>query len=139
VVVAQGSGRAVAVNRALYRDFETTAAGTLDATVDYTFSSSVVLLWLSKGNCTPDQAQALQCNYIATSFTGSQPRRLSATGTTPGAYTLIVGNLGPQEEAVSYQVVLTPSASTGFPLRAAGRSGVGLERIEGLPKAEAVP
>lgn len=113
-VVAERSGVALPVDRAIYRSFDTTFPGALDATVDYTYADTRLLLWLAKGLCTPDLAQIEQCNYVATSFAGPKPRKLSATGTTAGQYTLIIGNFGPQDEAISYQVVLTPNAGAAM-------------------------
>jgi hypothetical protein len=52
-----------------------------------------------------------QCAFAATSFAGAKPRKISVTGAAAGTYTLIVGNAGPNDEAISYQVVLAPSAS----------------------------
>jgi hypothetical protein len=110
-VVLQGN-RNLDVNFAFGEYFTTDRAGTLEAIVDHTFANSLILVWIARDQCTAELFDAEQCNYAATSFAGSKPRRVSFTGAAAGTYTLIVGNGGPQAEAVSYQVVLTPSASS---------------------------
>jgi len=90
--------------------FTTDRAGTLDATVDYTFASSQIVVWIARGQCSFQQFLDDQCTYAATSFAGSKPRRVSVTGASAGTYTFIVFNAGPDAEAISFQVVLTPSA-----------------------------
>jgi len=48
---------------------------------------------------------------------------VSAPGLAAGAYTLLIGNAGPGDESVAYQVVLSPSAaSTASAQRSADRS-----------------
>lgn len=132
--VLQGS-QSLDVDFAFGQSFTTDRAGTLEAVIDYTFANSLILVWIARGQCTAEQFSAEQCNYGATSFAGAKPRRVSLTGATAGTYTLIVGNGGPQAESLSYQVVLTPSASaastrTGesLPAGTRGWSGVRLPR-----------
>lgn len=104
--------------------FTTDRAGTLEAVVDYTFATSTMVVWVARGQCTADQFGANQCDYAASSFVGAKPRRVSVTGAAAGTYTLIVGNGASQDESISYQVVLTPSAA------AAANAGAGA-RAEG--------
>ncbi len=91
--------------------FTTTRAGTIVATVDYTFPDSGILVWLARGECTEEMFFADQCPFAATSLSGARPRTLTVPGASVGVYTFIVGNLGPQDEAIAMQVVFTPSAS----------------------------
>jgi hypothetical protein len=123
-VVAERSGVSIAVGFGYGTYFDTSATGTIDATVDYTHADSSVLVWIAKGQCTGEQWVANQCTYVATSFSGGKPRKVTATGQTAGTYTLIVGNLGPKDEAVSMQVVFT-QASAG------GSVGASTRRFEG--------
>lgn len=109
--------------------FTTSRAGTLDATIDYTYATNQIVVWMARGNCTVQLFQANQCDFAATSFAGSKPRKVSVTGTSAGTFTLIVGNFGTQDESVSYQVVLTPTASAGTPAAA----------IRALPGAYLIP
>ena len=92
--------------------FTTDRAGTIVATVDYTFATSQIVVWIARGECTFEQFSADQCTYAATSFAGGDPRVVSVTGAAAGTYTLIVFNAGPADEAFSVQVVLTPSAAS---------------------------
>ncbi len=94
-------------------NFTTSRTGTMDITVDYTYAENTMLVWVARGTCTADQFQAEQCTYAATSFTGSKPRKVSVTGAAAGTFTLIVGNLGPKDDSIAFQVVLTPTASAG--------------------------
>jgi len=73
----------------------------------------VIIVWVARGDCTAEQFEAEQCTYAATSFTGGKPRKVSVTGAPAGTYTLIVGNLGPDDDSIAFQVVLTPTASSG--------------------------
>jgi hypothetical protein len=92
-------------------DFTTSRAGTIDITIDYTYTSNVILVWVARGTCTWEQFDAEQCTYAATSFTGGKPRKVSVTGAAAGAYTLLVGNVGPDDDSIAFQVVLTPATS----------------------------
>jgi hypothetical protein len=93
----------------------------MDVTVDYTFADSLLLILIARGQCTAEQFSAEQCDFAATSFTGSKPRRVSVTGAAPGTYTFIVGNAGPRDESISYQIVLTPTVA-GTPVRSEAAS-----------------
>jgi hypothetical protein len=37
---------------------------------------------------------------------------VSVTGAAAGAYTLLVGNVGPDDDSIAFQVVLTPTTSS---------------------------
>ena len=91
--------------------FTVDRVGALDVTVSYTFATSQIWVYLAPGQCTPELFNADQCTYLATSFAGPNPRRMSVAGAAAGTYTLIVLNGGPDAESIQYQVVLTPAAS----------------------------
>jgi hypothetical protein len=93
--------------------FSIDRGGSLEATVDYTSASSQIAVWVARGKCTEDQFNADQCSFAALSMSGDKPRRVTGTGVEKGDYTLITANFGPNEERVSFRVVLT-SASTMF-------------------------
>lgn len=97
--------------------FDISSTGTIDATVNYTFDDSMVAVWVATGECGPDAFFADQCDYVATSFDGPKPRRVSATSQPAGAYSLIIANFGPQAESFALQVVFTAQAG------AASRTG----------------
>jgi hypothetical protein len=101
--------------------FTTTAAGTLDLTVDWTFPTNLVAVYLAQGSCTFDQFVADQCNLrIASETSTPKPKVLTLPNAPAGAYVFLVGNVGPTEESVSYQVGLTSAsaASVGAASRA---------------------
>jgi hypothetical protein len=119
-VVSRGSF-ALPVNFVGGDVFTTEGTGTLDATVDYTFNDSRMVVWIARGRCTADQFNAESCDFVASSFAGSRPRKVSVTGIGAGTYTFIVGNAGPRDESISYQVVFTPSVA-GAPVRSESTS-----------------
>ncbi len=101
--------------------FDISATGTIEATVDYTFADTTLLVWLAKGTCTGDQFEADQCVWVATSFAGSKPRKVSATNQPAGRYTLVVGNASEKDESLSVQVMFTAAASAAAQVTAAAR------------------
>jgi hypothetical protein len=117
-VVLSGS-RALPAGFATGAAFNTDRAGTLEATVDYTFASSSIAVLIARGNCTAELFAAEQCLFAATSLSGPKPRVVTLTSAAAGTYTLIVGNLSDVDEAISVQVVLIPSAADAGRVRAA--------------------
>jgi hypothetical protein len=101
--------------------FDTSAAGTIEATVDYTYADTILGVWVANGRCTGEQFEAQQCQLLASSFSGGKPRKLSLATQAAGSYTLIAGNAGPRDESVSFQVVFTRSATAGSPPAASSR------------------
>jgi hypothetical protein len=95
--------------------FTTTMTGNLDATVDW----NDLDVYITRGDCTPQQFIDVQCNIAAFSeSTTAKPERAQLAAAPPGVYTLLVGNAGPREESLSWQVVLTPTR-TAFSATAA--------------------
>lgn len=110
-VVAEGSGSLDAEFIARVRPFITTLPGRIDATVDWTFASNDVDAVLVSGDCSFERFTADQCPTLASALSvSSKPERLSVASAPPGTYTLFIGNVGPGDESISFQVVLTPSA-----------------------------
>ena len=106
--------------------FTTTLPGTVDVTVDWTFAANDVDVYLARGACSFDQFVADQCQVIAFSESvTAKPEKVSAAGTTAGAHTLFIGNLGPDDESVAYQIVLSPTraASAAAPAQSPTRAG----------------
>jgi hypothetical protein len=110
-VVSQGSSLAVQKGYIYGIEFAVSGTGNIDATVDYTYADTMLAVWIAKGSCSAEQFIADQCPFVATSFAGSKPRKVSANGQTTGTFVLIFGNLGSKDEAISYQVVFTPTAA----------------------------
>jgi hypothetical protein len=111
-VVMEASIPSLPVDYVSGRYFSTTAAGTLDITVDRTFRENILLIWLARGQCTFEQFDAESCDYVTQSLgILTKPTVLSVPAASAGTYTLIVGNIGPGDESVSYQVVLTSASA----------------------------
>ena len=125
-VVLQSS-YAIELNYVYAEEFSISGAGTVDLTVDYTYSDSQIVIWLAKTPCSFEQLAADQCQFVASSFAGPKPRKVSATGLAAGRYELIIWNAGPHDEGVSYQAVFTQTSTAAAPgvtaLRNAGPSG----------------
>jgi len=87
--------------------FNISSTGTIEATADYTFADTTLVVYIASGECTGEMWVADQCEYVASSFDGPKPRMVSATRQPAGRYTVIVWNLGPQSESGVIQVVFT--------------------------------
>jgi len=107
-VVTQGAFSRLRANFITDIPFTTTATGTLEVRVDWTFVDDHILVYVARGACSFQQLQSNQCTMVAQSeATLPKPRVLTIPGASAAAYVLWVGNLGPKEEALSYQVLLT--------------------------------
>lgn len=108
-ILGQGGVTNVGVNVLIILDpFTTTASGTLDVTVDWTFATNNVQVYLAQGKCTIDQVNQGTCTYAGLSESATaKPERIHLTNLAAGTYSLMIGNRGPNAESLSYQVVLT--------------------------------
>ena len=132
-VVAQGTGLSLETEFAGRVLVTTTRAGSLKATVDWTFAANDVDVALVRTNCSFDQFLAGQCQILAISAsTTAKPEVIQADGAAAGDYTLFIENTGPGDETLSFQVVLTPSATGAAPPSASARgergTSLGLKR-----------
>ena len=83
--------------------------------MDWTFASNNVEVYLMNGACNSVadfNARVCSINTFSESAT-LKPERLRVLGANAGAYTLGIGNRGPADESVSYQVVLTTGGLRG--------------------------
>jgi hypothetical protein len=121
-VVAQGNGFPLEAEFAGRVPFTTSLAGSLRATVDWTLAANDIDVMLVRGDCSFDQAETGQCPILVFSLsTTAKPETIQVDGMAAGAYTLFVENTGPGDESVSFQVVLTPSATSATPPAASSR------------------
>jgi hypothetical protein len=82
--------------------------GVVDVTVDWTFTTDNVDVYICSGYCTVDQVNNGTAYVVALSeSTSAKPEVVGASEQRPGPYTLFIGNRGPDEESVSYQIFLT--------------------------------
>ena len=111
-VVGEGSS-SLGVLRLLAVPFTTSADGAIGATVDWTFSTNDVDLYLTLGTnpCTAAQFNSSQCPFLdSAESAGAKPEAVSAPDLAAGAYTLYIGNFGPTGESVGFQITLTTSS-----------------------------
>ena len=93
---------------AAFIPFTTTAQGTIEAIVDWTFSSNDINIEINRGRCDCALSTANACPLEAISTnTSAKPERLTVRNLAAGDYTLLVLNFGPSPESGSYQVILT--------------------------------
>jgi hypothetical protein len=118
-VVSQGATSDLGVNTLLYVSFTNPSQGDLDVTVDWTFASDRIHVYVSPNECSVDSINTDQCPFIIDSPPSSvKPRRLTVTAVAAGPHTLYIGNRGPEVEAVSWQVGLTTGGAASAPVRA---------------------
>jgi hypothetical protein len=118
VVVAQGSLSGLEPGGAAMAPFTTDLSGTLEIVLDWTLASNNLDLILTRGDCTPEQLIALECDVAAiASSTTAKPERASIASAAAGAYTLFVANRGDSAETFSFEALLTtvPAASVARP------------------------
>lgn len=128
-VVRSGSGSLPVLNLAPI-PFTTSATGRIDVTVDWTFATNDVDVYLARGACSFDQFVTNQCSIVTFSESATaKPEILTVSGAAAGGYVLLIGNLGPTDESVAFQVVLTTGGAasvtsagsrTGQPARGQG-------------------
>jgi hypothetical protein len=109
-VVAQAGGP-LDVEEAAVVDFTVPSAGTVAATVDWTFATNHVITALTPATCDDADAAFLgACAQIgAPRLDMAKPKTISGTAAA-GAWRLWVGNLGPDAESVAVQVTMTRAA-----------------------------
>jgi hypothetical protein len=92
----------------LDRDVVLSAAGDLDAVVNWTFASNNVNLYLTSTSCSETQFAVVQCTILrSTEGQGGKPRTLTASGLSAGTYRVWVVNLGNTAESGSVEVGVT--------------------------------
>ena len=99
-----------------YAVINTTSTGTLETTVNWTYPSNTVWMYMAEGDCTEDKfdnddcpgGPTCACRFSVLSEVNTpKPRVLTVRNASPGMRTLIVWNLGPQEESCTYESALT--------------------------------
>ena len=111
-VLDEGGFSGVPPGNGIGGSFDTTRAGDLEVIVDWTFASNNMDLLLFRGECSPEQFLAEECDVadVADSPT-AKPERVGLANAAAGTYTLVVFNFGETEETFSYQVLLTTVGS----------------------------
>jgi len=94
--------------------FATTSAGTLEVTVDWTFASNDVDIFIARGSepCTLETFNNRSCGIIASEeSTTLKPEKLTIPNFAAGSYTLYVANFGATDESVACHIVLTTASA----------------------------
>jgi hypothetical protein len=87
--------------------FNVGTAGTLDASVNWTFASNDIDIAIVQGNCTLEQAVADNCGTeLVTGVTVTKPETVR-TSVSTGPHTLVLLNLGPGSESGTFEIFLT--------------------------------
>jgi hypothetical protein len=90
--------------------FTTTTTGRLDVTVDWTFATSDIGVYVVPANsCGLAAFNARTCNFLIRSESGAKPRKVSLANLSPGTYDLLLGNFASQTESMSALVVVSSS------------------------------
>ena len=106
-VVAQGSDTLQA-GLLVTVPFSTDGAGRVDANVDWTFASNGVDLGIFGGTCTVIDARSFSCGTpLAWAAGPAKPVTATIANAEARAYTLVIQNMGPGGESLSWQVTLT--------------------------------
>lgn len=126
LVVRQNSFTGLDPDYLLVVPFTTTTRGDLEAVVDWTFATNDLDLILVAGTdpCSDgNEVDFRTCTILVAQIDPTaKPERLRAPSLAAGTYTLYIGNHGPGEESLSYQILLTYTpGQAGTP--AAGLSG----------------
>jgi hypothetical protein len=106
-VIGEGSLSGLEPDAAALATFATTQAGDLEVVLDWTFAENDLDALLIRGECTPEQLIALECNVGAIADSAAKPERLGISNAPAGTYTFYVINLGATTESFSFQVLLT--------------------------------
>jgi len=135
-VVSQITGAALPAGFFGGLPFTTTRAGALDATVDWTFTTNNVDVYIGQGSCDENTFATATCPVLAFSESPTaKPERVHLANAAAGTYTTVVANFGPTDESISFQVVLTPSATGAVPPTASSRTSEGLPlRLKTSPR-----
>lgn len=115
-VVAQRTGFSLEAGWIAWLPFPTSRAGSLEATVDWTFATNDLDVYLVKGDCNFDQLDAGQCEVLASSESRTaKPEKVRIESAPAATYTIFIYNDGPGDETLSFQVVLSASVAASAP------------------------
>jgi hypothetical protein len=120
--VLQGTG-SLAAYTADVESITTTKAGRLDVTLDWTSTSSTMLVAVAQDPCTFDQFQAGSCNLLLNSSSPPKPLKGSVQSLAAGTYVLFIGNANASAESVSLQVLSSSGSCPAIsPLTTGGQA-----------------
>lgn len=98
-------------NQTLMIDLSVTDVGstvTIDATVEWTYASNDVDLYVTNTSCTIEMLSAGSCAYTAHADSATaKPEKLTFTVTTAGSHRFWIVNFGPNAESGTLEVGMT--------------------------------
>jgi hypothetical protein len=117
-IVIYGDNGPVPAESGGYIEFTIPGAGTVEATVDWTFASSIVFVAMTTAACDDFEAAFLgQCSHIGTPNLGnSKPKTVSGTVTQGGPARLWLLNGSEVDESMAVQITLTRTRSASAPV-----------------------
>jgi hypothetical protein len=84
--------------------FSVSSPGTVDITVDWTYSASPIGVYVVRGVCDLDQFNARACDFLTRSETRQKPRLITLPNVAAGNYFLLLANFADDSESLSMQV-----------------------------------
>ncbi len=99
--------------------FSTSTTGSLEVTVDWTFTSNDVDIFVARGvePCTLATFNDRSCGFVATEeSTTMKPEKLTISNLAAGTYTLYVANFGSSNESVACHITLTSASAASAPV-----------------------
>lgn len=117
-VVIYGDNGPVPAESGGYIAFTIPSAGTVEATVDWTFPTSLVWIAMTTAACDDFEAAFLaQCSHIGTpNLSGSKPKRVSGPVTQGGPARLWLLNGSQVDESMAVQITLTRTRAASGPV-----------------------
>jgi hypothetical protein len=109
-LIAEGRLAGLAPSMLVSIPFRLPTLGLLDATVDWTLTTDNVDVYIANESCTVEQFNKGYngtCRFFAYSESTSAKPELVGADQIAGNCTILFRNRGPDEESVSYQIVLT--------------------------------
>ena len=106
-VIGEGSYSGLEPEGAAVASFATSQVGDLEIVLDWTLAENDLDALLIRGECSPEQRIALQCDVGAIADGTDKPERFGISNAPVGTYTFYVINLGATTESFSFQILLT--------------------------------
>lgn len=112
-LIRQGSSSELAVGRVRGFVFDTSAVGTIDGRVDWTFDDNYMAVFIG-GRC-PGEVFTPELCHVQASADGfaPKPKTIMLRNASPGEHILWVANRGPRQESISFQLFFTTEGPAG--------------------------
>ena len=104
--ILQGNA-SLPANTADFETLTTTTTGRVDVSLDWTFPSSQMGVFVAMKPCEFDQFKAGNCQFLLQLASPPKPLKASIPNVAPGTYELIIANASSDQESVSASVVLS--------------------------------